>query len=81
MCGDGATGGLVAELSGEAGLKGRGGGRLLSPGRRRCAVEHAPEEHAMSERHACRSLGQRRATQRYLESQREDERCVHAGHH
>jgi hypothetical protein len=36
------------------------------PERRRCAVEHAREQYGMSERHACRLLGQWRGTQRYM---------------
>ena len=57
---------LVAELiSGEAGAAGCGTGKLLSPERRRCAVERAWEQHGLSERHACRLLGQWRGTQRY----------------
>jgi putative transposase len=36
-------------------------------------VEHAREEHDLSERHACRLLGQWRGTQRYLAIQRTDE--------
>jgi len=36
-------------------------------------VEHAREEHRLSERHACQLLGQWRGTQRYLPMQRTDE--------
>src|ERR1700691_923683 len=60
-------------VAGEASLEGRGGGKLLSPGRRRCAVQHAREQHRLSERRACRLLGQWRGTQRYIVTQREDE--------
>src|SRR5216684_1848670 len=49
------------------------GGKLLSPERRRCAVEHAREKYEVSERHACRLLGQWRRTQRYAAIQRIDE--------
>ena len=52
-------------FAGEAGAAGCGAGKLLSPERRRCAVEHAREQHELSERHACRLLGQWRGTQRY----------------
>ena len=52
-------------VSGEADSEGRGRGKLLSPERRRCAVEHAREKYEVSERHACRLLGQWRRTQRY----------------
>ena len=65
-----AGGGAVA---GEADSEGCGGGKLLSPERRRCAVEHAREKYEVSERHACRLLGQWRGTQRYLPIQRIDE--------
>ena len=50
---------------GEAGTARGGAGKLLSPERRRCAVEHAREQYGLSERHACRLLGQWRGTQRY----------------
>ena len=52
-------------VSGEADPEGCGLGKLLSPERRRCAVEHAREKYEVSERHACRLLGQWRRTQRY----------------
>jgi len=52
-----AGGGTVA---GEAGLEGRGGGKLLSPERRRCAVERAEHEYGMSERHGCWGNGEER---------------------
>src|SRR3974390_464847 len=58
---------------GEASSEGGGGGKLLSPERRRCAVEHAREQHRLSERRACRLLGQWRGTQRYITTQRDDE--------
>ena len=58
---------------GEAGFAGCGAGKLLSPERRRCGVEHAEQEYGMSERHACRLLGQWRGTQRYEPIQRSDE--------
>ncbi|MGA9594033.1 MAG: IS3 family transposase [Candidatus Acidiferrales bacterium] len=65
---------VVAELSLEKQvLKDIAGGKLLSPERRRCAVEHAREKHELSERHACRLVNQWRGTQRYLPIQRTDE--------
>ena len=50
-------GGVVA---GEASFEGRGGGKLLSPKRRRCAVERAERDYGMSERHACWGKGEER---------------------
>ncbi|MGA8766687.1 MAG: IS3 family transposase [Candidatus Acidiferrales bacterium] len=65
---------LVAELSLEKQiLKDVAFGKLLSPERRRCAVEHARKEYEVSERHACRLLGQWRRTQRYAAIPRIDE--------
>src|SRR6516164_393310 len=60
-------------VTGEASSAGRGLGKLLSPERRRCAVQHAREQHRLSERRACRLLGQWRGTQRYRVVQREEE--------
>lgn len=40
-------------------------GKLLSPERRRQAVAHVQRERSVSERRACRVLGQPRSTQRY----------------
>ncbi|MGO9074054.1 MAG: IS3 family transposase [Terriglobales bacterium] len=65
---------LVAELSLDKQiLKDIAGGKLLSPERRRCAVEHAREEYEVSERRACRVVRQWRGTQRYLPLRRTDE--------
>ncbi|MGA8011955.1 MAG: IS3 family transposase [Candidatus Acidiferrales bacterium] len=65
---------LVAELSLEKQiLKDVAFGKLLSPERRRCAVEHARKEYEVSERHACRLLGQWQRTQRYAAIPRIDE--------
>jgi len=64
------VGGAVA---GEANSEGRRGGKLLSPERRRSAVRHARESYRVSERHACRLLGQWRGTQRYEVIYRTDE--------
>ena len=58
---------------GEADPEGRGLGKLLSPQRRRRAVEHARGKYEVSERHACRLLGQWRRTQRYAAIPRIDE--------
>src|SRR5665213_4056494 len=58
---------------GEANSEGRSGGKLLGPERRRGAVRHARENYRISERHACRLLGQWRGTQRYEGIYRTDE--------
>ena len=58
---------------GEAGVEGHRLGKLLSPERRRCAVDHARQAHGMSERQACRVVKQPRGTQRYRPTQRDDE--------
>src|SRR6266852_5787685 len=63
-------GGAVA---GETGAEGRGLGKLVSPERRRCAVERARQQYGLTERHACRLLEQGRGTQRYAPIQRNDE--------
>src|SRR5205085_1186795 len=60
-------------VAGQADLKGYRGGKLLSPERRRCAVEHAREEYAVSERRACQVVRQWRGTQRYQPLRRTDE--------
>jgi putative transposase len=39
-------------------------GKILSPGRRRDAVHHVCERLGVSERRACRAIGQSRTTQR-----------------
>ena len=59
--------------AGEASLAGCGPGKLLSPERRRCAVERARGKYGLSERHACRLLGPWRGTQRYPPIHRLDE--------
>ena len=65
---------LVAESGvGQTDPEGYCGGKLLSPERRRCAVEHAREEYEVSERRACRVVRQWRGTQRYLPLRRTDE--------
>src|ERR1039457_2541251 len=58
---------------GQTDPKGYCGGKLLSPERRRCAVEHARGEYEVSERRACRVVRQWRGTQRYLPLRRTDE--------
>src|SRR5512141_3131279 len=60
-------------VAGEASAEGGGGGKLLSPERRRCAVQHAREQHRLSERRACRLLGQWRGKQGYSGTQGDEE--------
>ena len=60
-------------IVGQADPEGYWGGKLLSPERRRCAVEHAREEYEVSERRACRVVRQWRGTQRYQPLRRTDE--------
>ena len=68
-------------VAGEASIEGRGLGKLLSPERRRCAVERVRQQYGMTERHACRLLGQWRGTQRYEPIQRNDEDVLTPSHH
>ena len=63
--------GIGAE-PGEASAEGHRLGKLLSPDRRRCAVDRAQEQ-GMQERRACRLRTQPRGTQRYPLTQRGDE--------
>jgi len=58
---------------GQAGFRGLRAGKLLSPERRRCAVEHACTKHGISEPRACDLAQQPRGTQRYRPTRREDE--------
>ena len=48
-------------------------GKLLSPARRRACVEHVCHTINVSERRACRALGQHRSTQRKVPRGRDDE--------
>ncbi|MFY9240757.1 MAG: IS3 family transposase [Roseovarius sp.] len=50
-----------------------GAGKVLSPSRKRIAVDHVVEELGVSERRACRVIGQHRSTQRKPKVVREDE--------
>ena len=58
----------------------RGGclGKLLSPARRRACIEHVRQKFRISERFACRVLGQHRSTQRKVPSGRADEEALTA---
>jgi hypothetical protein len=49
------------DFAGEAGSEGYRGGKLLSPERRRAAVEHAGQQYGIGERHLCRLVGQWRS--------------------
>ena len=65
---------LVADLSLEKQvLKDVALGKLVSPERRRQAVKGIREKYGLSERHACRIVGQPRETQRYATIVRADE--------
>ena len=45
----------------------------MSPERRRCCVQQVREKYPVTERQACRILGQSRTTQRYQPIRRDDE--------
>jgi len=49
---------------------------MVSPTRRREAVDHLQREHHVSERRACRVLGQARATQRYRPRKKDDQAMI-----
>ena len=53
-------------------------GKLLSPARRRACVEHVRQKFGVSERFACRVLGQHRSTQRKMPRGRADEDALTA---
>ena len=55
-----------------------GTGKLLSPARRRACVEQAVRELGVSERQACRVLGQHRSTQRKVPTTPDDEAALTA---
>jgi len=48
-------------------------GKFLSPARRRVCIDHVPDVLNISERRACRALGQHRSTQRKVPRGRDDE--------
>jgi len=60
-------------ILGEAGAGGRRLGKLVAPERRRQAVDGIREKYGLSERHACRIVGQHRGTQRYVPTVLADE--------
>ena len=49
----------------DRGLEGAGAGKLVSPARRRRAVEHLQQVFGVSQRWACQLVGQHRSTQRH----------------
>ena len=53
-------------------------GKLLSPSRRRACVDHVTTEFGISERRACRALGQHRSTQRKIPRTPDDEAALTA---
>ncbi|MCJ2119206.1 IS3 family transposase [Methylobacterium sp. J-001] len=53
-------------------------GKLLSPARRRACIEHIMLRMNVSERRACRALGQHRSTQRKVPRGRDDEEALTA---
>ena len=55
------------------GVEGHCSGKLVSPERRRQAVETARQKYGLSERLACRIVGQPRETQRYVPTLKPDE--------
>ncbi len=65
---------LVAEQVLDIDILGGESGKLLSPARRRKAVEHVQKKLNVSERRACRAIGQPRSTQRYVGRQAERDR-------
>lgn len=53
-----------------------GAAKVLSPSRKRIAVDHVVEGLGVSERRACRVIGQHRSTQRKPCSLRDDEEAL-----
>jgi hypothetical protein len=60
-------------VSGGSGAGGRRLGERVAPERRRQAVDGIREKYGLSERHACRVVGQHRGTQRYVPTVLADE--------
>ena len=54
------------------------GGKLLSPTRLRQGIEYLQEKLGVSERRACRVIGQPRSTQRYTPIVKDDEEALRA---
>ena len=77
--GEGAAAeGRVRADAGEAHSQGGGLGKLLSPARRRRCIDHVRQKFCVSERLACRVLGQHRSTQRKVPRGRADEEALTA---
>jgi transposase InsO family protein len=68
-----AATGCVRSHPGQAHSDRGGEGKLLSPSRRRKCIDHVRRELGVSERRACRALGQHRSTQRKVPQGRADE--------
>jgi hypothetical protein len=58
---------------GKSNIDGGGAGKLLRPARRRKCIDQVRDKLGVSERRACRVLGQYRSTQRQIPQGREDE--------
>ena len=63
----------VSDLTLDIDLEGSRKGKLLSPVRRRACINHVRSQFKVSERQACRVLGQHRCTQRHIPKGRADE--------
>src|SRR5215217_5311224 len=62
----------------DRGLEGAGAGKLVSPARRRRAVEHLQQMFGVPERWACRLVGQHRSTQRHQPVEPDRDRALRA---
>ena len=63
----------IGSDAGQVDPEGGGKGKLLSPARRRACIDHVRDQFKVSERRACRVLGQHRSTQRHVPKGRADE--------
>ena len=68
-----AAAGCIGPDAGQTHSDRGGKGKLLSPSRRRKCIDHVRQELGVSERRACRTLGQHRSTQRQVPQGRADE--------
>ena len=62
----------------DPGLEGAGAGKLVSPARRRRAVEHLQQVFGVSQRWACQLVGQHRSTQRHQPVEPDRDRALRA---